>query len=86
MKALRDISMKTTRCRGCGAEIRFMKTLKGNWTPVDPEPIHANDANEGDYLLTEEGELFKVLGESDQENDFGYVPHFATCPKAEKFK
>lgn len=78
--------MKTTQCRGCGAQIKFIKTSRGKWMPVDPEPIHASDVREGDYLIGEDGELFKILGESDQENDFGYVPHFATCPKADEFK
>ena len=30
---------RATKCRGCGREIAFIKTVNGKSIPVDPEPL-----------------------------------------------
>lgn len=78
--------MKTTECRGCGQQIAFIQTKAGKWLPIDPEAVHANDCNEGDKLVGDDGVLFTVTAESDESDDYGYVPHWVTCPKADEFR
>ena len=29
-----------TKCRKCGAEIKFIKTPGGKWLPVDAKPVY----------------------------------------------
>lgn len=74
--------MKLTECRGCGAKIGFIETKTGKWLPINPEPVDANSCNPGDRLVGEDGIVFTVQSES---NEYGYVPHWATCPDAAKF-
>lgn len=74
-----------TQCRGCGAEIKFVKSLKGKWMPVDPEPATEKDADQGDTLVREDGKVITVGRDSD-EGLKCYVPHWITCPNADEFK
>ncbi|WP_420768732.1 hypothetical protein ACNR9V_03105 [Parageobacillus thermoglucosidasius] len=54
------------KCKGCGAEIVWIKTPNGKAMPCDPEKK---------VLVSDEGEIVS-----------GRVPHWATCPAANKFK
>ena len=78
--------MKTTNCRACGAEIMFLKTVKGKTIPVNPEPVTFAEGEGGKekfVLLT--GEV--VNGRTDPGGAYeGYVSHFATCPEADTFR
>lgn len=77
-----------TRCRWCGAPIRFIRTVRGKTMPVDAEPVpYVFDANGPNYYLDEEGHLIhgSPLQEGEnEETDLGYVSHFATCPAADQ--
>lgn len=53
-------------CKGCGAAIAWITTLKGKAMPCDPGAVN---------VVTEDGQLVR-----------GYIPHWATCPKAGQFK
>ena len=76
--------MSKTECRGCGAPIIFVKTKKGKWAPSNPEPVKLQDLPKGGTMFTEDGAYWENRG---QKNDVtGYVPHWATCPKAKDFK
>ena len=55
-----------SKCKGCGAEIIWIKTKAGKSMPCNLEKI---------TIVTEQGETI-----------VGYVPHWATCSKANDFK
>jgi hypothetical protein len=61
---------KTSKCRGCGADIIWGKTSTGK-----PHPFNAR----GTIVLVagQNGEL---------QVHSGYSSHFGTCPKAAEFK
>lgn len=74
--------MKTSTCRGCGAKIKWIQMTTGKWMPCDPELVEGKDLIGNDTLITEDGMLFKY----DLDDVDGYVPHWATCPKAGEFR
>lgn len=69
--------MDSSHCRGCGAEIIWTITEGSKWMPLDAKSE----------------KRFVVAVEKLIENDAPvarlvdtYVSHFATCPKADKFR
>ena len=60
-------------CRKCGKEIRFIKTLRGRWMPIDPNP-------------TEEQQRKKTSITIEGGNIIEAVPHWATCTAPEEFR
>lgn len=76
-------------CRGCGQEIGFIKTVKGKTMPVDPTPrTFVPEGGPNTYVM-ENGEICRgrELDYSDMHGTrIGYISHFATCPKADRFR
>jgi len=75
------------KCKGCGADIIWIKMKTGKAMPCDPEKVPFNNTwpAGGLTLITPEGKIAK--GEMDLSSDtYGYVSHFATCPVANKFR
>ena len=74
-------------CKGCGAEISWIRTKNGKSIPVDEKPVPYYEGNSAKIVL-EDGTV--VSGDLDGPEEafrgFGYVSHFATCPKAGKFR
>jgi hypothetical protein len=76
--------MNKPTCRGCGAEIKWIKVLETQKNhPVDPDLINVGD----DYVLSSlkvltKGGVFGLIGRVTE----GYVSHFDTCPKAGDFR
>lgn len=72
-------------CRGCGAEILFIKSGRG-MHPVDAEEIRFDYKLGGpDRIVTGNGEVLTgVISEQGKER--GFRSHFATCPKADTFR
>ena len=74
-------------CKGCGAEIFFIRTKLGKSMPVDEKPVPYFKGTEA-KIVTYDGDV--VIGNLDgPEEDFigfGRISHFATCPKANKFR
>lgn len=72
-----------SRCRSCGAEIRWVQTITGKNVPIDAEPV-----DDGNITLE------RVLGQeravvNGQPSLVGgplYVSHFVTCPEAEEWR
>ncbi len=87
-------AMSKPTCRDCGAIIRWMRTEAGKATPVDPEFIEAWVISPGEApritLVDEDGHVrtgHQVSAiEAGSEQIEGYVPHWATCPKANDFR
>lgn len=70
-----------SRCKSCGALIRWAKTESGKNIPLNPEPVLG-----GNIALTPAGEAVVLNTETvEQERAAGrpcYVSHFADCPAA----
>lgn len=81
--------MRTTKCRACGAEIGFIKTVAGKTMPVNPDcDMYIPNPKGPCWYVTPDGYVkngFKVNEEKDGV-EFGYTSHFATCPEADKFR
>ena len=70
-----------SKCKGCGAEIIWIKTITGKNMPVDAKPekrvLVYKDLPEGTIsnFIPDYGTVVTV-----------YTPHWASCPKAQDFK
>ena len=66
--------MKITKCKGCGADIFFIRTKKGKLAPISIASMEKR------YILTR--------GDPDQEGKIvdTYLPHHADCPEVDQFR
>lgn len=72
-----------SKCKYCGAGIKWVETNKGKAMPVDPELVSSDDCDNGAFLVTEDGRVIKIdHGNAKYETTDGFVSHFATCPSA----
>lgn len=81
--------MGNSKCRGCGAEITFVRTTAGRLMPCDPPlvPYWARAGAPG-KVVTIGGRVVSCdfEGARDKVTGCGRVSHFATCPAARRFK
>ena len=49
----------TTRCRSCGAEIKFIKLTTGKWNPVDVGRRTIKRGEGNDVIVTDSGEVVR---------------------------
>lgn len=77
-------------CRGCGANIEWIKTKAGKMMPVDPEPVMFLEGEGREVFVTDEGETFTgrraLPAEEDMSLQVGFVPHWSTCRRAGDFR
>ena len=73
------------RCKGCGAEIIWIKTKRGKSMPVDEKPVPYYKGTK-DKIVTEDGDVISCDLNGTEFLGFGYVSHFVTCPKADRFR
>lgn len=81
--------MNKSTCRGCGARIVFIKMGTGKYMPCDPVPVYyKKDLNGPDRIVLECGVVISgiITKDINEASGAGYIPHWATCPKANKFK
>ena len=76
-------------CKACGKPIWFIQMRTGVAMPVDEQPVaFVPGAGKRKYITEDgavvEGRDWKQGDETPK--DFGYISHFATCPKAEQFR
>ena len=72
-------------CKGCGKLIVWTKMQSGKSMPCDPEVIRFVPGEGSEMFVTPDGLLLQ--GKRDpQSNIIGYIPHWATCPKANGFR
>ena len=64
-----------TKCKACGKEIIFLRTAKGRNMPTDWESLPSADQRNASEGIPP---MFDAKR--------GHISHFATCPKAEKFR
>lgn len=76
------------RCRGCGAEIDWIRTRAGKNMPVDPEPVFVAVDDGSDVFVSDEGEVIhgRTVPANDGTAEVAFVPHWATCPEAGQFR
>lgn len=73
-----------SRCRSCGAEIRWAETAAGKTIPLDVEPISTGNV---DIVFIGGEEVALVLGPGDAVAAQAaghklFLSHFASCPNA----
>ena len=72
------------RCRGCNAEIVFIKSPKSEkWIPCDFHKVRAAELPGSDLLVDDSGRIWTANGDGVPEQ--GRVPHWA-CPNANDFR
>ena len=80
---------RTTKCRGCGADICFIKTVSGKSIPVDPEPVTFVPEIAFDRFVMMDGTVERgqaVVLAFGVNTKVGYRSHFSTCPMADDFR
>lgn len=70
-----------SRCRSCGAEIKWVRTFSGKAMPVDPEQISFEADGGREIFVTASGAVAHGTRVPDGHRT-GYISHFATCPNA----
>ncbi len=83
------MGMRTSTCRGCGAEIGFIKTVAGKTIPVNPEEVAYEQKAGGSLkIVTPNGEVLSAERPADPQKatGIGYISHFATCPASDSFR
>ena len=80
--------MKTSICRGCGARIVWIRTTAGTSMPCDAQPVTFRPSETGGQMVvTPDGRVVRAdVVKGDSSGSLGYISHFATCPKAGKYK
>jgi hypothetical protein len=81
--------MKKGACKGCGAEIVWIRTSGGKYMPCDPEPVvYWEKSGAPGKIITPNGEVISCVFEGDMNKatGIGCVSHFSTCPEAGKFR
>ena len=73
------------KCKGCGADITWIKTRLGKSMPVDEKPVPYFRGT-GDKIVTEDGDVISCDLNGTELIGFGYVSHFVTCPQADRFR
>lgn len=80
------------KCKGCGAEIDFIRTPTGKLMPVDMEPVPfwQKDGAPG-KIVKRNGLLVSAVFKEEEapagvHMSIGKIPHWATCPVADRFK
>ena len=84
----------TNRCRGCGAEILWIRTTANRRKmPVDAEPVAVLLNGAGNTFVKLDGTIVtgRRIGDAwDDDPDANvveaYESHFATCPEGGKFR
>ena len=77
------------KCKGCGAEIIWIKTPGGKSIPCDPEQVmYWEKTKAKGKVVTPNGEVLscEFTGEPDIATGLGFVSHWSTCPKADTFR
>lgn len=73
-------------CKGCGAEVTWVKTLAGKTMPIDPKPNPDGNLQ----IVDRSGAqiIVAVVNDTlfDDETTVRYTSHFATCPDADEFR
>ena len=76
-----------SKCRSCGAEIKWIKTFSGKSMPVDNHPIYFSEGGSGIFVTDGGAVIHGTECPKNQANArVGYISHFATCPNADQHR
>ena len=82
-----------SRCRGCQAEVIWIRTSMGKKMPCDVEPVWVLPETGGNTFVRKDGSILtgRKIGDAwDDDPDATviecYESHFATCPVGGKFR
>lgn len=85
--------MNKTTCRGCGAEIEWIKTKNGASMPVNPGYVEIDIAGAKIMtIVTDEGKvesgspINRVTLFPPEMVAKGRISHFSTCPQASRYR
>lgn len=77
------------QCKACGAPIVWIAMQSGKSMPCDAAQIaYSADKTGKDTVITPNGETLRatINPPPEEATGIGYIPHWATCPHANKFK
>jgi len=77
------------KCKACGAEIIWIKTQSGKNMPCDKKPVmYWKKQGTKGKVVTKNGEVVtcEFEGNPSESTRIGYMPHWSTCPSANKFR
>lgn len=77
------------KCKGCGAEIKWIKTTAGKSMPCDAALVpYWEKPGAAGKIVTPNGEVIscEFEGAPAKTTGLGYIPHWGTCPAAGGFK
>ena len=79
---------KVQHCRGCGAEIIWIRTPTGKAMPCDAQPVAFRPSGTGgEMVVTPDGRVVRAdVVKGVGSGSLGYISHFATCPAADHFR
>lgn len=85
---------KSSICRGCGAEVIWIRTVSGSRMPVDAEPVWVKIEAGGYTFVKQDGSIVfgRKVGDAYEEEDpdtnmiEAHESHFATCPVGGQFR
>lgn len=81
--------MSMGTCRGCGAKVKWIKTLAGKNMPCDPTGVpYWENVNGTGKIVLSDGRVVSCDLEGDPVtmSGYGWVSHFSTCPNADRFR
>lgn len=80
--------MRTGTCKGCGAQIVWIKSAWGKMIPCDAKLLRYRENPEGrEAVVTEDGNCVRCdLEFEGLSTGMARKSHFATCPEAAKFR
>lgn len=73
------------KCKGCQAEIIWIKTVNGKNMPCNAKEVVYWENKDGKAnIVRTNGEVVRadLEGEEGKESGIGYISHFASCPNA----
>jgi len=76
------------RCKGCGAQVIWVKTKNGKNMPCDPNWVRYKKIPGGkERVVTDQGEVLACTTDVDLDDadGFGYISHFASCRRSVAF-
>ena len=83
------VCSRDSRCKGCGARIKWVKTPSGKNVPIDKGAVTILPDKDGFIaVVTLDGRVIRgnltMYGTPGAVT--GYTSHFATCPAADRFR
>jgi hypothetical protein len=82
----RQLVAAMSRCRSCGAPIRWAMTEHGRRIPLDAASVGDGRFGTGLFVLRDGGELAMAVPPGVFPEQPHYVTHFATCPNASEHR